>query len=1355
MNDPAALPTRKRRATKYGLWGGLLVALLMLFGHRLWLPSLASACLPRLARETAGVELEARVIRLDGGQLELRGVAASSTEVGGPLRSLQAERVVLRYSLAALWREGLGGLEALAVEGLHLDLLLTGEGESLTESSATGLPELPERLPRIDVEIAKLALALPGGVTCSANAARLVANDEGHLDLGQLTFSGGPPDSTWTTRPLALRGRWQSAVVHDLVLLVDAQPLLRSERANLARILEGAEPIEIEFDIGGGLSAFVDGAGLRGSLHLERVNLNDLYAAAPIAIAVPQLRGELTLATEVSLAWNDLGAARASADFSLADLRYGDLAVEFCRAQARLENGWLDMPSLEFKQVNNRLHIERLRWPLFEARAGAWLQSASASAELEVNNLAALASLFAGDYVDLPPHKIALALEIKTGRAEILHGSLESAGGHLRLGAAELVAGRTWRDPWTVSLTGEAQLRDLGEVGRLFGRDDWHGSLEGDLQIAGTWPEVRGGSTLAGNDLRFGALAVGSLGFDLTLEEQRLQLTRLEASGEGIELKASGTYLLDSARFEESYLTLAVPELNNLAGDLFQSGTASVRASWSGPFDDIALEGRVESQGLHIAGLAIESARASFAVRGREWRCDELQARSDFGDLKAAFAFELDAAGQLTRAALERFSLLRKGRGLTLEERAELDIQHDAQGLAARWSRLVLAGAAGRLETSGSLSAAQLNLDIEAQALAPGVFLEGVAGAPLQLAAVDGVLHLAGPPGAPEFESRALFSGLSLGSKAVCDLRWSARSAAGRIELEEFGLSSGEQVNLALAGSLPLAFWRRGAPGAVDLSLNLDLDLGILAELGDLAEDDSPAGRVRLDGQVAGSLEALEGHLDLVAEELRGPPGLHPAAAEAGQLRGRLTLGEGFQLKGLRASLGTALDLDLDLEIDTPTNLWDLVDDPREATQMATVAATASIHQLDLEWLARSFDELVPALSRVRRGRATGELRAGGRLHEAHLAGSLLISDTDLRLASSLPSLTALQGRLRLDGAHLELEDLRGEAGGAPFEAEGTVLFQGAKSEIQISLEGEDLLIFRDRKARVRAALDLTLAGALDALSVQGKVELTSGRYAPAPEFLSLRGTSRARRARGFQLFSLREAPLDELRFDIELTSRAPFVIRNNQIDGSVRPELHLGGTGLLPVLTGTVYLDRTLLDLPSSRLELTGGTLLFHPEDPFLPVVELTGRTRVLGHSILASISGPYDAPEVILNATPHLSGEAALLLLLTGRLPDDPDAGDPAAAANRVALYLAKDRLANWFSDGSPASPDSALARFDIASGRDVSKNGVETIEASLRLTQTRGLKLWRRKHLYLTGGRDRFEDYNIGLRLIWLLR
>lgn len=146
-----------------------------------------------------------------------------------------------------------------------------------------------------------------------------------------------------------------------------------------------------------------------------------------------------------------------------------------------------------------------------------------------------------------------------------------------------------------------------------------------------------------------------------------------------------------------------------------------------------------------------------------------------------------------------------------------------------------------------------------------------------------------------------------------------------------------------------------------------------------------------------------------------------------------------------------------------------------------------------------------------------------------------------------------------------------------------------------------------------------------------------------------------------------------------------------------------------------------------------------------------------MLGHDIRAGITGPYDNPEIELSSTPPLGQEALLVLLLTGQLQQSATGVDDRATATTVAVYIAQDTLGRLFAGDGPVNEDSIFERLDLLYGEDVSQNGTETFDAAFRLTAKEGLpeELRNRRHLFLTAQRDRYEDYNYGLRFVLRVR
>jgi translocation and assembly module TamB len=308
-----------------------------------------------------------------------------------------------------------------------------------------------------------------------------------------------------------------------------------------------------------------------------------------------------------------------------------------------------------------------------------------------------------------------------------------------------------------------------------------------------------------------------------------------------------------------------------------------------------------------------------------------------------------------------------------------------------------------------------------------------------------------------------------------------------------------------------------------------------------------------------------------------------------------------------------------------------------------------------------------------------------------------------------------------------------------------------AAPQVALRIEGDNLLLFRTPGLRLRADTAVSLTGPLNAMLLEGTLAVSDSRFTRYYDLLStFRGQPETVNGRGIRLFSFHEPPLRDLRFDLRIVAKNPFVIANNLLSGELRPDLRLSGTGEVPVLTGRIFVDAARLRLPSGRMVFKTGLIQFLPADPDRPVLDLVGTSRLLGYDVTMVVEGAYDAPAVTLSSSPPLSNEDLLMLVLTGT-PPPVESGtiDQQRRALNVAVYIGQDLIERWFGNENGGSLDAVLERFDAEVGRDVTRKGDETLEAQFRLTDG----FFRQGDtLYLTGEKDVFDYYNVGLRIVF---
>ncbi|MFN2368019.1 MAG: translocation/assembly module TamB domain-containing protein, partial [Desulfurivibrionaceae bacterium] len=425
-------------------------------------------------------------------------------------------------------------------------------------------------------------------------------------------------------------------------------------------------------------------------------------------------------------------------------------------------------------------------------------------------------------------------------------------------------------------------------------------------------------------------------------------------------------------------------------------------------------------------------------------------------------------------------------------------------------------------------------------------------------------------------------------------------------------------------------------------------------------------------------------------------------------------------------------------------SIEELLQKPRSALA-GEVSLDGAVRLKDLNFLSQR-------LSWLRRleGDLQGEVHVEGPLADPGIKGALSLRDGEASHTLNFPMLTAVNLQADFNEQSITINELRAELGGAPINLGGRISREEKSLVFALHGDGKNVLLFRNNYMLARGNVKLEVNGPLERLAVNGSVGLTYGYYTRNIDFLGKIGSSSAPVSEGVgSLFSFPEPPLKNAVFNIRITAIEPFRIRNNLIRSALRPQLSLKGTGELPYLVGTIYIDSSRLLLPSGRLRIQSGVVVFLEEDPNRPRLDIIGRSQVMGYDINVVTSGPVTDPVITISSSPALPNDDLLLLLLTGKPPPEDAAGNEISGTRNVMIYLGRDFLGKWLEDDSTTGDESILDRFELDLGRNVTRSGEQTIEATFRLSK----ELEEDEVVYyLAAEKDKYDAYNYGLRVVF---
>lgn len=440
------------------------------------------------------------------------------------------------------------------------------------------------------------------------------------------------------------------------------------------------------------------------------------------------------------------------------------------------------------------------------------------------------------------------------------------------------------------------------------------------------------------------------------------------------------------------------------------------------------------------------------------------------------------------------------------------------------------------------------------------------------------------------------------------------------------------------------------------------------------------AGKVALEGLLA----ELTGDVDVKVSNLASAAvkgKLEPASVRLqGKLvPGRLTVeAEALQSPLKPMVIKAALPLEVEKVMADPATLQD-----------APLQAELSLPESDLGFVAR----LVPTVERLQ-GSVAADVKLEGPLRRPSWRGRLRLNVPSAELAKGQMSVRDVRANLSFVEKKITIEDASAILAGGEIRATGGVNVEDlARPDINVNVMARQALILRDDTMSLRADGNLAIRGPLDGASVAGRVELVRGRVFKEIEFLPLSLPEQlppppppVKRSTGKPAAP---PPFDKWKLDVKVVTRDPVRLLGNVLNGAVVVDLHIGGTGGSPEVTGRSTLDNARVQLPFSRLNITRGNILFTKDRPLDPELDLQGDSVVGNYVVTLFAYGPALKPKVRFTSNPPLSEGEIATLLATGSTAGDLTSSE-GVAANRAAFLLLSQTYRKLFRKAAPRRID-----------------------------------------------------------------
>ena len=879
------------------------------------------------------------------------------------------------------------------------------------------------------------------------------------------------------------------------------------------------------------------------------------------------------------------------------------------------------------------------------------------------------------------------------------------------------------------------------------------GMLKGSLKLSGAFAKPDGILKLETRQIRINDTPFGNADIDLKLSEEELTVSSADFRHLNDRLHVRGKMHHPTKQLGDVNLIVNISDLSVYAAawpqaDMFVSGSLIGQLQASGALlnPDAAAELRVENLGLKT--VQIDSGLAKLKNADRLLTIEAAEIKTSRGTLQIAGHIQRSVDDSEFDITLQNAAISGQDTLLALERPQKCRLYRNGRAI---FYQLTFSGSAGRLSVSGAFDPdGKSDLRVTVANLRSDGWFGMIASDRIRFQGLNAQIKVGGPAHAPILNVSGSLD--QLGSRDVpMDISGKFNVAYGDryFRIHEFLWSDQKGQQIHLEGVLPLD------PFGSDIFALGQLELAGQAHITDTSVLDfvfpwaaDTGGSIQCDLKLTGTWAHPAGTLQIEMKDIQRPgsvkplpPGPYTVSGDIQIDRNAVSLkrleafSDGWQLSAQGQWTGAPSPVDV------------FGSQKYKLTGEVNLEGTLSVS--DLNWLAQEIKGI---------RRLSGALKVRGSLQGPITApaanATINLSDAALSPDFNMPALGNLNMETSVTPAAIRVQTFSGELGGAPLELTGTFKTgTGSDAELDFKLQGENILLYRDESVRLRADTQLALKGPVSRMELSGEVAVTDGGFFKNFGILEgLQGVTNPGTGSGFQLFSIRKSPFNDLRFNIRITAKEPFQVRNNLARGSVRPDLTLTGTGEVPLLVGKVYVEPTRLYLPAGRMNLQPGLIRFEQTDPDRPKLDLLGKATLRSFDITAVIDGPYDEPVITLSSVPPLPDDELLLLLLTGKPPKSAGARESGMTQGfNVAMFVGRDLISRLFGTSDEAA-ESIIDRFDVEVGRSITQRGEETIHSQFLLSND---ILVDGDSLYLTGERDYFDYYNGGIKLVFRFR
>ena len=299
---------------------------------------------------------------------------------------------------------------------------------------------------------------------------------------------------------------------------------------------------------------------------------------------------------------------------------------------------------------------------------------------------------------------------------------------------------------------------------------------------------------------------------------------------------------------------------------------------------------------------------------------------------------------------------------------------------------------------------------------------------------------------------------------------------------------------------------------------------------------------------------------------------------------------------------------------------------------------------------------------------------AKGKWDQPDLRGNISLKSATLTLPGVHQRLHGLNGTITLDPNRIFISSLNGKLDKGSFNLFGNLaLDRFQPGQVNMTLRTTSLPVTVPGMLNVFLDSHLELSGTPDEAALAGSIVIFDGVYYKDVTLNPLEMLRpREERAVKPKPSDITLPYLSNLRLNVTIAGRNPFMVDNNLAELEVIPDIQIMGTLQQPRVIGRTDIPDGIIRFQSRRFQVVEGTIDFVNPYEIQPEVNIRGETEIRQWTVYVDVTGSVDDLELKLSSDPAEEPGDILALILTGRTSHELSTGK-GGGSNATAEILA----------------------------------------------------------------------------------